>query len=242
MTDAKGQSTNPRAAFSLIEVLSVILLLTVLLLATLPAFRSARSSAQRNTAAAEAMEIASAALEFRRTYGSWPCEEEAEGRVGTLLIARKPNSKEDSENLRPGELDLFDVIHTLLGEEDFRKYNPRAIPFLELSRSCLHVLAGESKAYPYDPWGRPYVLVMSRPVPESNGTSWEVNQVEGGCRFGLNENGAALGVALPDRNGTSTANYVVESPDDASAFSWGDPTRTTDEPLPARIVGSWSTR
>ena len=77
MTARPAHRTGKEAAFSLIEVLSVIALLTVLLLATLPAFRTARSSAQRNTAASEAMEIASAALEFRRVYGVWPCEEEA---------------------------------------------------------------------------------------------------------------------------------------------------------------------
>ena len=78
-----------RCAFTLIEVLTVISLLTVLLLATLPAFRSARTNAQRNAAASEAMEIASAALEFRRVYGSWPCEEEAEGGGTTLTAGRK---------------------------------------------------------------------------------------------------------------------------------------------------------
>ena len=78
------------AAFTLIEVLTVISLLTVLLLATLPAFRSARSSAQRHEAASEAMEIASAALEFRRVYGSWPCEEDAGNPQSVLLTAKRP--------------------------------------------------------------------------------------------------------------------------------------------------------
>ena len=68
----KGKEARRRflGAFTLIEVLTVISLLTVLLLATLPAFRSARTNAQRHAAASEAMEIASAALEFRRVYGS----------------------------------------------------------------------------------------------------------------------------------------------------------------------------
>ena len=44
MTARPAHRNGNEAAFSLIEVLSVIALLTVLLLATLPAFRTARSN------------------------------------------------------------------------------------------------------------------------------------------------------------------------------------------------------
>ena len=227
MTARPAHRTGKEAAFSLIEVLSVIALLTVLLLATLPAFRTARSSAQRNTAASEAMEIASAALEFRRVYGAWPCEEEAEG-AGTLLTAGK---EENGRGLGTYDLDIGKVVHVLLGDDDasYRQYNPRAIPFLELPRSCLHTNQGDTVAYPYDPWGRPYVLLMSRTVQRRGKSSSDVNRIEGGITFELSELGES---------------YGIDTPDDAVAFSWGDPTLAAGNGTngPPRIVGSWSLR
>ena len=229
MTARPAHRTGKEAAFSLIEVLSVIALLTVLLLATLPAFRTARSSAQRNTAASEAMEIASAALEFRRVYGVWPCEEEAAG-AGTLLTAGK---EENGHGLGTYDLDIGKVVHVLLGDDDatYRQYNPRAIPFLELPRSCLHTNRGDTVAYPYDPWGRPYVLLMSRAVQRRDRSSSDVNRIEGGITFSVSA----------DELGES---YGIDTPDDAAAFSWGDPTLVAGDGTngPPRIVGSWSLR
>ena len=218
-----------RTAFTLIEVLTVISMLTVLLLATLPAFRAARTNAQRNAAASEAMEIAGAALEFRRVYGSWPCEEEAE-RGDTILTAGPKNSSANySPSLGEYSLDIGKVVHVLLGEDssEFRQYNPRAIQFLELSRSCLRTNRHDSIAYPYDPWGRPYVLVMSRAVQTGGKSSANVNRIEGGLDFDIHDGGST---------------FRIETPDDAVAFSWGDPTMITNRAAPTRIVGSWSTR
>ena len=227
MTARPAHRNGNEAAFSLIEVLSVIALLTVLLLATLPAFRTARSSAQRNTAASEAMEIASAALEFRRTYGAWPCEEEAPN-ARTMLTAGK---KEEGRGLGDYDLDIGKVVHVLLGDDNpsCRQYNPRAIPFLELPRGSLRQDAGDERAYPYDPWGRPYVLLMSRAVHRRGKSSSDVNRIEGGITFNLSELGES---------------YLIDTPDDAAAFSWGDPTLAAGNGTngPPRIVGSWSLR
>ena len=128
-----------RTAFTLIEVLTVIALLTVLLLATLPAFRSARTTAQRHAAASEAMEIASATLEFRRIYGSWPCEEEAKGHDTVITAGRARQEGENAAGFDSYDLDIGKVVHVLIGDDDpeYRIYNPRALQFLELSRSCL---------------------------------------------------------------------------------------------------------
>ena len=218
-----------RRAFTLIEVLTVISLLTVLLLATLPAFRSARSSSQRNTAASEAMEIASAALEFRRVYGSWPCEEEAKGHDTVLTAGRTRTDGETGASSDSYDLDIGDVVHVLLGDDDakFRVYNPRALQFLELSRSCLRQKDGDAHDYPYDPWGQPYVLVMSRALQQRGSSSENVNRIEGGLSYSIRSGGNAC---------------FFETSDDAAAFSWGDPTMITNEAAPTRIVGSWSTR
>jgi hypothetical protein len=227
MTELAAHRTGNRMAFSLIEMLSVIVILAVLLLATLPAFRAARSSAQRNTAASEAMEIAGAALEFRRVYGCWPCEEEAPD-AGTTLTAGK---REDGRGLDAYDLDIGKVVHVLLGDDGapYRRHNPRAIPFLELPRGCFRQKDGDERAYPYDPWGRPYVLLMSRAVQRRGKSASDVNRIEGGITFNL----AALGES-----------YLVDTPDDAAAFSWGDPTLAVGDGTngPPRIVGSWSLR
>ncbi len=231
MTVRTADRAEMRAAFSLIEVLSVIALLTVLMLATLPAFRTARSTAQRNTAAAEAMEIASAALEFRRVYGSWPCEEKAKS-AGTTLTAGPMGTGTDPETDEDAyDLDIEQVIHVLLGDDApaYRPYNPRAIPFLELPRSCLHKKEDDTHIYPYDPWGRPYVLIMSRAVQHNDRSASDVNRLEGGINFTVSDNGES---------------YRIDSPDDAVAFSWGDPTMAAGDGTngPSRIVGSWSMR
>ena len=237
---------RPHAAFTLIEVLTVIALLTVLLLATLPAFRSARSNAQRHEAASESMEIASAALEFRRVYGSWPCEEDAGKPKSVLLTAKRPPDG-DSEKLKDDEVDLSDVIHVLLGDESakYRSYTPRAIQFLELSRNCLRTNHHDKAAYPYDPWGQPYVLVMSRPVQHDGKAGANVPRIEGGLAFVVSGNADAFSLASANTDnlspGTRLAN-LVETPDDAAAFSWGDPMMITNEAAPTRIVGSWSPR
>ena len=227
----KGGNARGRVlgAFTLIEVLTVISLLTVLLLATLPAFRSARTNAQRHAAASEAMEIASAALEFRRVYGSWPCEEEAEGGGNTLSAGRKRNPGENWPSFDSYNLDIGKVVHVLLGDDasEFRLYNPRAIQFLELSRNCLRTNRNDTVAYPYDPWGQPYVLVMSRPIQHSDDADSDVSRIEGGLAFDINEGGST---------------YTIETPDDAVAFSWGDPMMITNKAAPTRIVGSWSNR
>ncbi len=217
------------AAFTLIEVLTVIALLTVLLLATLPAFRSARSNAQRHEAASEAMEIASAALEFRRIYGSWPCEEEASGGGTTLTAGRKIQTGESGPGFDSYDLDIGKVVHVLLGEDgsEYRSFNPRGIQFLELSRSCLRTNQNDTVAYPYDPWGRPYVLVMARAVQNGGQSNADVNRIEGGLAFDIHEGGST---------------YTIETPDDAAAFSWGDPMMITNRAAPTRIVGSWSPR
>ena len=222
-------SPRVRSAFTLIEVLTVISLLTVLLLATLPAFRSARSSAQRHEAASEAMEIASAALEFRRLYGSWPCEEEAKGGGTTLTAGRNRASGDSGPGFNSYNLDIGIVVHVLPGDDDpdYRRYNPRAIPFLELSRSCLRKKSGDAIAYPYDPWGNPYILVMARGIQRKGHSDADVNRIEGG-----------LAINIPDGG----SRFAIETPDDAVAFSWGDPTMITNEAAPTRIVGSWSTR
>lgn len=241
--DAPGRT---RAAFTLIEVLTVIALLTVLLLATLPAFRSARSNAQRHEAASEAMEIASAALEFRRVYGSWPCEEDAGNPKSVLLTAKRPPDG-DNEKLQNDEVDLSDVVHVLLGDESakYRSYNPRAIQFLELSRSCLRTNHHDSAAYPYDPWGRPYVLVMSRPVQRDGKAGSNVSRIEGGLAFVVSGNADAFSVTSVNTDRSAPGirpRNLVETPDDAVAFSWGDPMMITNEAAPMRIVGSWSPR
>ena len=227
----KGTDAHTRVlrAFTLIEVLTVISLLTVLLLATLPAFRSARTNAQRNAAASEAMEIASAALEFRRVYGSWPCEEEAKGGGTTLTAGREMKAGESGPGINSYDLDIGKVVHVLLGDDDpdYRSFNPRTIQFLELSRTCLRTNHNDAIAYPYDPWGQPYVLVMSRPVQHRDNTGSDVTRIEGGLAF------------TNDKGGTPCQ---FETPDDAAAFSWGDPMMITNKAAPYRIVGSWSTR
>ena len=218
-----GGVAGAAAAFTLIEILVVIMLLTVLLLSALPAFRSARSNALRQTAAVEAAEIASAVMDYRRVYGTWPCEEEAKKGSATAITAGV-----DGEGLTSYDLDIGKILRVLRAEEDSLDYNPRGIAFLELSSSCYRKKDDQSdKEYAYDPWGKPYVLIMARAVNSSSKLSANVSRIEGGLRYGIQSSGDA---------------YVIDIPEEVAVFSWGDPLSVTNSTMPTRIVGSWSMR
>lgn len=243
MRDRPDNPLSP--AFTLIELLAAIMVMTVLVVILLPAFRAMQSASNRQRAAAQAAEIAQAAMDYRRAYGIWPLENEARN-VGdqTALIAAGEAIGNDCRHL---EIDR--VANLLRGLDPDgeptdgtpRPENPRDRIFLELPASCFRSAGSpdssapddgiENPGVPLDPWGRPYVLVLARPNPEA--TSMQVGRTEGGVRaiVETSPNGPMVG-----------EHFVVDSPDDAVAFSWGNPTMATNAATPTRVIGSWSQR
>ena len=248
MKGSRDKSISP-AAFTLIELLGAIMVLTVLVVMILPAFRSMHSATLRQRAAVQAAEIAQAALAYRKEYGIWPMENEAEGsEKATALLAacdgvymKTPENGSDSQGTR--HLELAEVANLLRGltprgevPDSPEEGNPRNISFLELPASCFSTddtKGNLKKGTPLDPWGRPFVLVLSRPATH-NGTQTHVGRVEGG-------------VCASIRSTNET--FYIDLPDEAVAFSWGDPLMqqgdskiTTTSSVPARVIGSWSLR
>ncbi len=191
------------AAFTLIELMMVIMLLTVLLLTAFPAYRGLERSANRHRAIAEADSLAQAALAYRRVYGQWPLEDEAAvpGEATAIVAGR---------SLQTQHLALSNVVRVL--RNAWPEHNPRRIRFLELPGNAL-----DADGTPLDPWHRPYVLVMTR-----HGANHEVARLEGGVRWSMNRK-----YNPADRHSPA---LIVEGPSDAVAFSWGDPASLDDEP------------
>ncbi|MDD5708123.1 MAG: type II secretion system protein [Kiritimatiellae bacterium] len=185
----------PTPAFTLIELLAVVMLLTVLMLTAFPAFRGLQRAANRHRAVAEADALAQAALAYRRAYGQWPLEDRANSSgADSVLIAGRGVAE---------HLSLADVTAVLRGA--LPDQNPHRTLFLELPDDRL-----DSDGTPLDPWRQPYVLLMAR--------GDRPTRAEGGIRT--------------DRP------IYVDSPEDAVAFSWGDPASARTN----RTIGSWSKR
>lgn len=220
-TTARATRAAGDAAFTLIEILGVLMLISILFLATLPAFRSMHRAAMRQTAALQASELASALLDYRASFGRWPLQEEAaEGPSDYAIVAAHPDIGAGNYSL-----DLADVVRRLRGLDGALGRN---LPFLELPEGIyVDPDTGKDDSYPRDPWGNPYVLVMAR-SKDKNGLETLVGHVEGGVT-------AEVRLSTSAAYGGHTAR--IDVPDDAAAFSWGDIlTSQTD------IVGSWSKR
>ncbi len=202
-------------AFALIELLAVVLLLTVLMMAAFPAFRGLQRANYRHRAVAETDALAQAAMAYRRTYGQWPLESKASGLAGgdTAIVAGRDVTRQ--------HLDISNVVAVLSGVST--NDNPRRMIFLELPEDRL-----DQDGTPLDPWRQPYVLVMTRVGDSVDGSS--VARLEGGVSLDVT------------RNAGDQAKQVarVDGPEDAVAFSWGDPAHSGPENR--RVIYSWSKR
>ena len=200
-------------AFTLIEILVVLLLLTVLMLTAFPAFRGLERNTNRHRAIAEADALAQAALAYRRTYGCWPLEPlkpDDDFQQNFAYIAG------DADEVEGVHSPLADVVKALRGGES--PQNPRGTRFLEIADNQLN-----SDGMPVDPWNQPYVLLMGKTA--FNRGENQVRRHEGGIAEPI----------VHKRLGGIT----VEAPEDVVAFSWGDPAIPDAQ---ERVIGSWSKR
>lgn len=210
--------------FTLIEVITVIMILAVLAVSILPAYRKITSNSNRHVAISESQAIASALMEYRRVYGTWPCEKEVTISDVPVITAGKKYADNIPINI---DIDIGTVMRVLTGDTspEYRKYNPRGIVFIELPESCYRKQEKDSIEYPYDPWGNPYVAVMSVAISDSSVSALTTTQQEGG-----------ISCAVLDENS------MIQSPDPAVVFSWGDPIAAQNNKEKSRITGSWCIR
>lgn len=178
-------ATSRRAAFTLVELLGVILILSTLFAMILPAVKLSIRTAQKRQAAADATALAQAVLRYRQTYGYWPGIDADEvsgidpGKSHTFITLHKNKPKDkperpawadpefpgwdDSGGANPKwslvEIDHADVIKALILSKD-NATNLRRIRFLDIPDSRL------SDGRFLDPWSTPYVLVIHPPTKE----------------------------------------------------------------------------
>lgn len=126
-------------AFTLIEILLSILIISMLMVLAFATNRALRDSAKRRQAALEVRAIEQALLAYRQTYGNWP------------LLA-------DND---PSNVQVTNIIAVLCNDDDFgdnpevENANPRDIVFLELPGTAS--TRGITFA---DPWGNPYQMAL----------------------------------------------------------------------------------
>lgn len=211
----RGARPPRRAAFTIVELLGVVLTLATLFALILPAVKLSIRTAQKRQAAADATALAQAVLRYRQTYGFWPdvrtpAEDAVTPRTLLALDTVPAWADKDFPGWSTGvtRLDHAAVIRALLPGED-SDANPRRIRFLDIPDARID---GDGRFL--DPWGVPYALVIHPPVehdasdPEPDNGSPSV----GGRPVGWNE--------------------VV-------AFSFGPPGRVPDDDSPyTRTAGN----
>jgi type II secretory pathway pseudopilin PulG len=155
-----------KRAFTIIELLGVMVVLATLFGFILPAMKLSVRTAQKKQAAADATALAQAVIHYRQTYGMWPGSEtiaDTEGATTLIVGTNLPAwASQEIPNLLGAEThDLADVIRALLPSDNVD--NPRGIRFLDIPASRLR--DGDTFI---DPWGTPYAIVI-HPPPKIEG-------------------------------------------------------------------------
>jgi type II secretory pathway pseudopilin PulG len=150
-----------KRAFTIIELLGVMVVLSTLFGLILPAMKLSIRTAQKKQAAADATALAQAVIRYRQTYGFWPGPEAVADDAATsiLIVATNLPAWADLAALNlpaSGTRDLADVIRALLPSGDGA--NPRGIRFLDIPASRLR----DGDRF-LDPWGAPYAIVIHPP-------------------------------------------------------------------------------
>jgi type II secretory pathway pseudopilin PulG len=169
-------------AFTVLELVMVVGVLSLLLAAVVPTIKTVRTAALRRQAAAEATALAQAAIRYKAEYGFWPGQVvphasdpysvrlnpkiERQDAILHLIVCGPEEFTNDIEVeitdpniLRINDNAVYQAFCTV-GPSSGSDYplnplNPKGIPFLPLTNENDF----ERVDYP-DPWGRPYRLVM----------------------------------------------------------------------------------
>ena len=174
-----------RAAFTVLELMIVMGVLSILLSILLPVFHSARKASLRIRARIEATALTQAVIEYKNVYGYWPGMVKASG--SQLQIAPTPNKPAgaiDWPLVSHFSNEWFKVYVTTSGgasgqeasyvddntlyrsllpfdtthpgtEKNLNPLNPRRARFIELADEQT-----PSRVSLPDPWGNQYIVVM----------------------------------------------------------------------------------
>ena len=167
-----------KRAFTIVELLGVMLVLATLFGLILPAVKLSSRTAQKKQAAFDATALAQAVIHYRQTYGFWPGTEgmgdtdAGESRTYYYEALRPAWADTDvpfSAGFSLVTNDIASVIRALVpapADTDAADPgpNPRRIRFLDIPASRL----GTDGLF-LDPWGTPYALVIHPPVSVTTG-------------------------------------------------------------------------
>ncbi len=106
-----------RDAFTLIELLIVIVIIGVLVGLVAPALLSSKNSAKSQRRTTDKITLAAASFAYRHEYGRWPCPNEPTG---------DPNKDDD-------DVDVSQTDFIKYMTETADKYNPRQVHFINWS-------------------------------------------------------------------------------------------------------------
>lgn len=164
-----------KRAFTIVELLGVMLVLATLFGLILPAVKLSSRTAQKKQAASDATALAQAVIRYRQTYGFWPGTEgiddtdASESRTFYYEALRPAWAGANvpfaaSPGFSPVTNDIAGVIRALVpaaADTDAADPdpNPRRIRFLDIPASRL-----SHEGLFLDPWGTPYALVIHPPV------------------------------------------------------------------------------
>ena len=169
-----------RAAFTVLELVIVIGVLSILLAVVLPTIKTVHAAALRKKAQVGATALAQAAIRYKTEYGFWPGQLTRKDDLSVQLnnkIAKKDDmlhlivcGPEDFTNDIKVDIDdpnilkindnavyqAFCTVGPSSGSaRPLNPLNPKGIPFLKL------VNEADFERVDYaDPWGRPYRLIM----------------------------------------------------------------------------------
>ena len=168
------------SAFTVLELVIVVGVLSVLLAIVLPTIKTVRAATLKNRACVEATQLAQAAIRYKTEYGFWPgqlqTKEKADNTVelrpafknqqDISVIVSGPKAFTDALRITAGANPIYlnenEVYQSFrrVGEKSGGTYksnplNPKGIRFLDL----LNEHDVETVDF-LDPWGRNYVLFM----------------------------------------------------------------------------------
>ena len=145
------QTPNNRNAFTLIEMIVVIAVISVLLGLLYGALERAQKFSRRTIAYTELKAIESAFIQFRAHYHTWPIGESAEAveaesteqqpDTSTTLAAKpltSPDGKDHGYVIDRQIANLLQGLALDVSKNDKRNFNSEGIPFIEFARYSVY--------------------------------------------------------------------------------------------------------
>jgi prepilin-type N-terminal cleavage/methylation domain-containing protein len=169
---------RPRAAFTIVELLTVIAIIAILAAMLLPVLSMAKIAAQKKQATVEISQIVGAIQQYDSVYGRFPVSAAAQNAAGTgdftyggsliasNLVSLPPSYVAYTTNNSEVIAILMDNANTVVNTNHVK--NPQQTIFLNAKMSGYDPAANDSQppggvditGVYRDPWGNPYVISM----------------------------------------------------------------------------------